>query len=63
MLLEYSYFIVYLTILAVVVHSFVFFRRRPKLRVVEYEDSLIVKLLYWPVILGIQFAATAAVLY
>ncbi len=61
--LEYLYFIVYLALMLTALHTFLFFSSKVDSRLVEYQDSLIVKLAYWPVILGIQLAVTVALFY
>jgi hypothetical protein len=61
-LLEYMYFVVYLAILLTAVHTFLFFSG-PRLRIVTYKESLIVKLLFWPFVLGLQLAIAIALLY
>jgi hypothetical protein len=63
MFLEYFYFSVYLAILLVPLHAFLLWMAPSKFWILEYEDSLIVKLLYWPLILGFQFVVTAVSFY
>jgi hypothetical protein len=63
MFLEYFYFSVYLAILLVPLHAFLFFMARSKFWILEYDDSLFFKLLYWPLILGFQFVVTAVFFY
>ena len=63
MFLEYFYFSVYLAILLVPLHAFLFFMARPKFWILEYDDSLVFKLLYWPLIVGFQFVVTAIFFY
>ena len=63
MFLEYFYFSVYLAILLVPLHSFLFWMARSKFGVLEYRDSLIVKLLYWPLLVGFQFGITVLFFY
>jgi hypothetical protein len=63
MFLEYFYFSVYLAILLVPLHAFLFLMARSRFRILEYEDSLIFKLLYWPLIAGFQFLVTAIFFY
>jgi uncharacterized membrane protein YqjE len=47
--LEYFYFAMYLAILAVAADSILFASKR-KIRIIDYENNLIVKVLYWPVL-------------
>ena len=63
MFLEYFYFSVYLAILLVPLHAFLFFMVRSRFRILAYEDSLGFKLLYWPLIVGFQFVVTAIFFY
>lgn len=62
-LLEYTYFTVYLALLATTIHSFLFHLKRFNVWIVEHRDSLILKLLCWPVVIGIQLAVTVAMFY
>ena len=62
-LLEYSYFTIYLTILLVSLHSFLFSLKKLHVWLVDYEDSLILKLVFWPGIFSVQYAVTALVFY
>ncbi len=62
-LLEYTYFTAYLALLATTIHSFLFHLKRFNVRIVEYRDSLILKLFYWPVVIGVQLAVTVAMFY
>ena len=61
--LEYIYFTVYLVLLLTSLHTFLFLLKRFNVRVVEYENSLIIKLLFWPALLGLQFLITAVFFY
>jgi len=61
--MEYSYFTVYLALLVTAVHRFLFLMPSIRIQIVEYRSSLILKLLYWPVILALQFIITAALFY
>jgi hypothetical protein len=63
MYLEYFYFAMYLAILLVSVHALLFTLNKQALWIVCYRDSLIVKLLYWPLLLGLMLAVTAVVFY
>ncbi len=61
--LEYLYFIVYLALLATALHTFLFFSSKVENPLVEYRESLVVKLAYWPLILALQLAVTVAFFY
>ena len=61
--MEYLYFTVYLAILFTSAHSFFFLMDRFKIRFIEYESSLVSKLLFWPVLLGLQFLITIVLFY
>jgi hypothetical protein len=61
-LLEYAYFIVYLALLGTALHTFLFFSKLD-LPVVRYRESLIFKLLFWPVVLGLQLVVAVVFLY
>jgi len=61
-LLEYAYFIVYLTILGTALHTFLFFSKLD-VPVIRYRESLIFKLLFWPVILSLQLVVAVVFLY
>jgi len=61
-LLEYMYFIVYVVILATALHTFLFFGNL-NLPIIKYKESLIVKLLFWPVVLGLQLGVAIMLLY
>ena len=50
-------------ILLTCIHTFLFLLKRFSIPVVEYENSLIIKLLFWPAVLGLQFAVTAVFFY
>jgi hypothetical protein len=60
--LEYFYFISYLTILFLCVHS-ILFTYDNRMRFVHYEDGLLPKLLFWPVVTGLMFVMTLCVFY
>ena len=61
--LEYVYFTVYLALLVTAFHTFLFLLKRFNVPIVEYEDSLFIKLLFWPTLLGLQFVITAVFFY
>jgi hypothetical protein len=61
-LLEFMYFIVYLAILFTAWHTFLFFSDT-ELKIVKYKESLITKLLFWPVVLGLQLAVAVVLLF
>jgi hypothetical protein len=55
--LEYFYFITYLIILLVCVNS-ILFTYEKKLPFIHYEDNLLPKILYWPVVTGLMLGVT-----
>lgn len=55
--LEYFFFVVYAALLAVPVNAFRA-TMRIQIPLLEYRDGLVMKLLYWPVMLGTFFAIT-----
>lgn len=59
--LEYLYFICYLAIIGVIINSILFAKGKPSF--VTYEDNLICKLLYWPLLLLLMVLVTAYALY
>ena len=61
-LLEYAYFIVYLALLGTALHTFLFFSKLA-IPAVRYRESLIFKLLFWPVVLGLQLLVAVVFLY
>ncbi len=61
--LEYFYFITYLLILLTSVHALVFLTDSLRSRLLKSGDSLIVKALYWPALLGGLLAVTLARFY
>jgi hypothetical protein len=61
-LLEYLYFTVYLAILFTAFHTFLYFGKS-NIAVIQYKESLIVKLIYWPAILGLQLFITIVFFY
>ena len=64
--LEFFYPIVYITLLGVSVDCYLFFRKNPKKNIskklIDYEDNIIPKLLYWPILLGSSAIITGVVL-
>ena len=55
--LEYFYLLVYFSMLWVAVNS-VLFAMGADIRLIQYRDNLISKLLFWPVLLGLLLAVT-----
>ena len=55
--LEYFYFILYFVLLVVSINS-ILLASSTDHKLIHYGDNLIVKLLYWPVILGMLFVIT-----
>jgi hypothetical protein len=60
--LEYFYFIMYLALLWVSVNSLLLSLAK-NLKIIQYKDSLITKLVYWPVILGLCAIITLITFY
>lgn len=57
--LEYFYFVLYFIILAVSVNS-ILLASTTRHEIIHYKDNLIIKLLYWPVLLGLLLLITLA---
>lgn len=55
--MEYFYLVSYVTILMITVNS-ILFSWDPPVRFVEYQDNLIPKLIYWPILLAWCFSLT-----
>ncbi len=55
--LEYFYFILYLLIIAVAINAMLF-SQKPNIRWLQYQQSLIPKLLYWPGMLTLLLVFT-----
>ncbi len=60
--LEYFYILMYVTILAVSA-NIVLVATQADLRLVQYQDNLVPKLLYWPIFLGTLLGITLATFY
>lgn len=60
--LEFFYFVVYLTILAVAVNSILINSGRGG-RIIQHGDNLIARLSFWPVVTGVGFLITWAQFY
>ncbi len=60
--IEYFYFIMYL-ILLLVVFDVIIFSNTDKSTVFDYKDNLIMKLFYWPLLLGICLVITLMMFY
>lgn len=60
--LEYFYLVMYLIILCVSVNALLF-AGNASIRLVQYEDNLVPKLGYWPVLSGLVLAVTLVVFY
>ena len=61
--LEYSYFVVYVALLLTALHTFLFFKSGVEFQLVEYREALVAKLVYWPLLLGIQLVAAVVLFY
>jgi hypothetical protein len=60
--LEYSYFIMYLALLWVSTNSLLLSLAK-NLKIIQYKDSLICKLMYWPLLLGLLTVITIITFY
>jgi hypothetical protein len=60
--IEYFYFILYVILLLQTVNSIIF-AATDNVGFLEYKDNLIPKVIFFPVTLGLMFAATAALFY
>ena len=60
---EYTYFVTYLAIIITTLQAFFFSLKRFNFWVVEYEESLIIKLAYWPLWFGFMFVVAIAFFY
>ncbi len=58
--IEYFYIVMYIAILAVIASYFMFHR---KCNLIQYRDGLVVKLLFWPLILGSLLVVTMWTFY
>ncbi len=56
--IENFYFVLYFAILLLVITTFLYFKEK-KIWFIDYNDSLFIKILFWPVILGFLFIITA----
>ena len=61
--LEYLYVMAYIALLLTSLHRFLFMLDRFNVPVIQYRDSLIVKLSYWPTLLVAQFLITVLLFY
>jgi hypothetical protein len=60
--LEYFYFLIYVTMLWISINS-VLFAMGKNIRLIQYRENLISKLLFWPFLLGLMFAITVFAFY
>lgn len=60
--LEYFYFVVYLMVLLVLVNALLFVFGF-KIRLIQEQDNLVPRLLYWPTLLGLLLMITVGVFY
>ena len=60
--LEHGFIIMYLVLLSVSINSMIFYSSI-NVPIVQYQDNLIPKLLYWPALQGILLAITISVFY
>ena len=63
MFMEYYFFIMYLMIIFIVLHSLLFNVKSINIPIVEHEQSLIFKLLYWPTLFTLQLIVTVLIFY
>ena len=60
---EYVYFVTYFAIILTTLQAFFFSLKRFNFWIVEYEESLIIKLAYRPICLGFMFVMAIAFFY
>jgi len=60
--LEYFYFVIYIMVLLVIINALLFVFGS-KLRLIEYEDNFVPKLLYWPTLFGLLLMITVGVFF
>jgi hypothetical protein len=60
--LEYFYFVIYIMVLLVIINSLLFVFGS-KLRLIQYEDNFVPKLLYWPTLFGLLLIITVGVFF
>ncbi|MAU12022.1 MAG: hypothetical protein CL607_19525 [Anaerolineaceae bacterium] len=58
--LEHLYILLYITIIAIGLNTYVLVKQ-PKAWIVQYQNNLIVKLLFWPMLIGALLVSTLAV--
>lgn len=61
--LEYFYFIIYFIIILIGTSAMLFVTKKDEFKLLSYEDYLIPKLLYWPIILGSGLVITLVMFY
>jgi hypothetical protein len=61
--IEYIYFLTYFAIILTTLHAFFFSLKRFDFWVVEHQESLIIKLAFWPLLLLSMFAVTLVFFY
>jgi len=62
-LLEFAYFTIYLAIVLTILHNFLFLMGSVNLWIIEYQESLVIKLLYWPFLLTSFLLITTLYMY
>jgi hypothetical protein len=60
--LEYFFFLIYITMLWISINS-VLFAMGKNIRMIQYRENLIAKLMFWPFLLGTMFAITVFAFY
>lgn len=63
MFMEYYFFIMYLMIIFTSLHSLLFNLKTVNIPIVDREQSLLFKLLYWPLLFGLQLLVTVLIFY
>jgi hypothetical protein len=61
--MEYTYILVYLVVIFASLHAFLFTLNRFNFRIIEYQNSLIIKLLYWPLCLTLMLVISTILFY
>lgn len=63
MFMEYYFFIMYLMIIFTALHSLLFNLKTVNIPIVDREQSLLFKLLYWPLLFSLQLLVTVLIFY
>ena len=54
---------IYLAIVLTILHNFLFLMGSVNFRIIEYKESLVIKLFYWPLLLTFFLLITTLYLY